>query len=288
MYFLILRLTWGQLRLKPFARIAAILSVSIVLCLGACLGIMLRSFSDSLIELKHSQYLTAFLDYSVSKESELQVLAAIKNIPGVTKVDLVSKDAFAKKISGMFPQISNDLAGVDTDVLPRYVKVRYSTVDYALLKTSIEKISGIESVEMNQNRFEAALGAMSSMRNVVFGLLIGMCVALVSILLNHFKLSSQLALQTRSTLASLGARPGYLFLPFALEGAIEGGIGGILAALLLMAFGQIFESRMNHAIHALGYFSHHYHLFPIAIGIAFVGLLSGMMGSLWVLFRVRS
>ncbi len=113
-----------------------------------------------------------------------------------------------------------------------------------------------------------------------------MSAALLCILLNHFKLGSAFQTQVRNTLSVLGARRSHIFLPFAIEGLIEGALGGLLAAALLLAYGHLFESQLNELFAAIGYHPYHFELLGLALVLAAVGTLAGMTGSLWAAVRI--
>ena len=57
------------------------------------------------------------------------MVSAVKKIPGVSSAQLVSRDAFLENFSKYFPQLSSDLASLDADSVPRYVKVRVKGED---------------------------------------------------------------------------------------------------------------------------------------------------------------
>ena len=116
--------------------------------------------------------------------------------------------------------------------------------------------------------------------------MVGMSVALLCILLNHFKLESGFRKQVRGTLGMLGARTSQILVPFAIEGLIEGAAGGLLAAGDLLAYGRLFESQMSGFFSAIGYHPYHFELGMLAVVLAFTGTLSGMVGSVWAAVKI--
>ncbi|MBI3556533.1 MAG: hypothetical protein HY074_09745 [Deltaproteobacteria bacterium] len=230
--------------------------------------------------------MTAYLEPTLAPAREAEVLSAVKKIPGVGSAQLVSRDAFLSNFSKYFPQLSDAVSTLEADTIPRYVKVKVSGENEAGVQSRLQTVHGVEMVELNQHRYAGLIGALSTLRKLALALIGGMSTALLCILLNHFKLGSSFQTQVRKTLSVLGARPSHILLPFAIEGLIEGALGGALAAGLLLAYGRLFESQMNELFAAIGYHPYHFELLGLALVLAMVGTLSGMTGSLWAAVRI--
>lgn len=291
MHVLALRLALSHLKQNLVSRFIVIFSVATILLINAAVFLLFQGFSRSLADVKSAQYVTAYLDASVMPSKEALMLSAVKKVPGVASAQLVSKDAFLENFSRYFPQLSTELAALDPEAIPRYLKIKVaasapSEVDG--VRDRLQKLKGIESVELNRNRFAGLIGALSTLRKLSLVLLVGMSLALICILLNHFKLGTAFQEQVRKTLGALGARGGYLLLPFVLEGVIEGALSGGLAAAGLLAYGKIFETQVNGLFSAIGYHPYHFELGILALALALIGMLSGMIGSVWVTLRVRA
>lgn len=285
MYVLALRLALSHLLQKPISRLIVVLSVASILLINGMVYLLFQSFSKSLVDVRSAQFMTAYIDSSVSPNKEGEVLSAIKKLPGVNSVQLVSKDVFIENFSKYFPQLSSELATLEADTIPRYVKVKTSD---QTLQQQIMKVKGVELVELNQKKFSGLIGALATLRKLALVLIAGMSVALLCILLNHFKLRSAFQTQVKNTLEILGARGGQILLPFAIEGFVEGALGGLIAAGTLMAYGHVFESQLNGLFTAIGYQPYHFQLAGLAVVLAGVGTLSGMIGSLWATIRTKA
>ena len=290
MHLLALKLALGHFKQRPLSRLFVVVSVACILLINCFLMMLYFSFNDSLREVKAARYMTAYIEASVPSARESQVVSGIKKIPGVSQAELISKEAFVSRFSKIFPQMATDLSSIDMEAVPRYVRIKLKAneKDLPLVKASVEKLGGIESVELNTQRFSGVIQAISSMKRLVLILIAGMILALSCVLLNHFKLSTPLAEQVRKTLVLLGSKKSAIVLPFALEGAIEGGLGGVLAAAMILAGGSLFQNQVNAVAQSMGYVAHHYDLWPLAVLSIGLGLSFGIGGSLWVLSRVRS
>jgi cell division protein FtsX len=287
MHVLALRLALNHLKEKPFSRLVVVVSVACVLLMNAVVFLLFQSFSRSIAEVRASRFMTAYLESSVAPERETEVLSAIRKIPGVASAQLVSKDAFIENFAHYFPQMAGDLATLDADTIPRYVKVKADGGTEAQVQTKIEKLKGVEGVETNKNRYAGLLGALLTLRKLALGLMAGMSIALLCILLNHFKLRSSFQNQVRHTLQLLGARGGQVLLPFAIEGLIEGAAGGGLAAVALLMYGHLLESQLNGLFTGIGYHPYFFEVKGLAALLVAAGTISGMIGSLWATVRAK-
>jgi cell division transport system permease protein len=288
MSVLALRLALSHLRRHALARIGVVLSIACILMLNGMIYMLFQSFSRSLAEVRSSRYATAYLAAEVPPAQEAEVLSAVKKVPGVASAQLVSRDAFLANFSRFFPRLSSELATIDADTIPRYLKIKVAEQDEAALQANLSSVKGIEQVEINRSRYAGLIGALSTLRRLALALMAGMSIALLCILLNHFKLSSSFQAQVKSTLTLLGARPRHVLLPFALEGLIEGLAGGALAAGLLLAYGGLFVSQVNSMFSAIGYHPYRFEISGLALVLAGIGTLSGMIGSLWAAARAAA
>lgn len=285
MYVLALRLALSHLMQRPFSRLIVVMSVASILLINGMVFMLFQSFSKSLADVRSAQFMTAYLDSAVSPAKEAEVLSAVKKIPGVASAQLVSKEAFIENFSKYFPQLSAELALLEADTIPRYVKVKATD---SAIQAKLARIKGVELVELNQKKFAGLIGALGTLRKLALVLIAGMSIALLCILLNHFKLRSAFQLQVRNTLEVLGARGPQILLPFAIEGFVEGALGGLIAAGALLAYGNVFEGQLNGLFSAIGYQPFHFELAGLAAALALVGTISGMIGSLWATIRVKA
>ncbi|MEW6055748.1 MAG: permease-like cell division protein FtsX [Bdellovibrionota bacterium] len=288
MYVLAFRLAAKNLLHRPFSRLLVVVSMGCILLINALVFLLFQTFSKSLVEVQDSRYITVYLDGAVESQREPEVVSAVKKVSGVSSAHLISKDAFLENFSRYFPQLSSELATLEADTIPRFIKVKVAAHREQSAQKDLQKIKGVELVESNKEKFSGLIGALATLRKFALVLIAGMSLALLCILLNHFKLRTEFQTQIRNTLSALGARGGQVLLPFAMEGFLEGLLGGGLAALILIAYGKVFESQLNSFFESIGYHPYHFELGGVALALLVIGMLSGMMGSVWATFRAKS
>lgn len=301
MYLLAFRLVFSNLKQKIFSRIIVILSVAFILMVNASLILLLERFSNLLTEVNRSYFLTVYLEPSVSPTREIEVLSAIRKIPGVGNAQLVSRDAFLRNFSKYFPKLTNEVANIDLDVIPRYIKVsaRDDAKELHKIRTQIAKFSSVEQIEISKNKYASLVSALSSFRKLMAVLLLGTTLCLVCVMLNHFKLGMAMQNKVQQIFAYQGARIRHIFIPYVLEGAIEGGLGGVLSAVGIFFMAGMFNTQIGNLFSSMGVdntiFVTNGHEPPTflltttttALLLVLAGLLSGTLVSIWAGLRVQ-
>lgn len=287
MYVLAFKLALSHLRTNLLSRLMVVLSVGSILLMNGLVFLLFQSVSRSLSDVRSSQFLTAYLDSTVTPSREPEILSAVRKIGGVVSAQLISKDAFLENFSKYFPQLSTELASVDSDTIPRYLKIKVSDGTAKNVEDRLKGVSGIEFVELNQNKYAGLIGALVTLRKLALVLIGAMSVALLCVLINHFKLRTTLQAEILSTLTFLGAGNGQLLLPFAIEGLLEGFLGGVLAATTLVSYGHVIEAQLGSFFTAIGYHPYQIQLWGLAVILAGVGMASGMIGSVWATIRAK-
>lgn len=281
MFMLSLRLAVSSLATKPLSRVFALASTAFVLFVSALVFLLLQSFSGALSDVRDAYFLTAYLDGSSAGSREREATAEIREVPGVMSATLVSKDAFVENFSKFFPQLARDLTSLDSDAIPRYVKVKVAAGSEEEVKLALKAVRGVESVDVNRQRFGGLISALVTLKRFALLLLAGSVAALLCILLNHFKLDTLHRSQVMSTLRLLGASGSQMYLPFALEGVLEGLLGGVAAAALLFSTGSVFDAQVGRLFSALGYQFRSVALASVVGWIVACGVLSGLAVSVW-------
>ncbi|MBN1626731.1 MAG: FtsX-like permease family protein, partial [Deltaproteobacteria bacterium] len=107
-------------------------------------------------------------------------------------------------------------------------------IDPKAVKSSLEKIKGIDEVQYSQQWAERFEGMMDIFR--ITGIAIGalLCMAVLFIISNTIKLTIYSRRDEIEIYKLMGATDWFVKIPFLIEGAAEGVIGGIVALFLLI------------------------------------------------------
>lgn len=268
---------------KPFSRLFVIFSASFVIFITALLAIVWTSFSKALTEIKESYSLVAFIENNAVPDKDKDLVAQIEKIKGVKNVKAISRDEFMKQFSKFFPQLSKDISTLDTELIPRYIKIQANANSVDDIKRQVENIKSIQLVETNPERFKNLISAISTLQRYVAMLLLAAVAAIVSIFINHFKSDQIHRFQILTTMKLLGARVSQMMSPFVIEGILEGLICGLIAIIFLFITGHVFEEQLSKLFLTLGY---PYTSFPFSSSALYslvFSILVGLLASIWAI-----
>lgn len=268
---------------KPISRLFVIFSASFVIFIIALLVIVWTSFSKALIEIKESYSLVAFLDNNSKPDKDKELVNQIEKISGVKSAQSISREAFMSQFSKFFPQLSKDISSLDSELIPRYIKIQANADSVDEIKRQVENLKSIQSVETNPERFKNLISAITTLQRYVAMLLLAAIAAIASIFMNHFKSDQIHRFQIISTMKLLGGRVSQMITPFVFEGILEGLICGLIAVLFLLITGQVFEDQLSKLFLTLGY---PYTTFPFSISAIYsltFSVMIGLFASLWAI-----
>jgi cell division transport system permease protein len=190
---------------------------------------------------------SVFLKPDASDEQVATIQKALRASEGVTEVRYVSSEETRRDIAGK----KNDdvLNALPTEAFPASIEVRVA--DQAAAER-LEKLSGqlsalpaVESVETYQgwsDRLGALLtGGVTAAAVLAFVVL----AAVISVVSSTIRLTLQRRRIEVEILKLVGATDSYVRRPFVVEGAAQGGIGALMALMLLGVLYAIVRSHFD-------------------------------------------
>jgi cell division transport system permease protein len=223
-----------NMRQSPFLCAAAIGTVAVALAILAFFALVVLNVQKLTGHWSKEVQVVAYLD-ALPEDRQLQGwIEEIRHLPEVAEVTLVSReeafDRFRKRLAGD----ADLLDGLDPDILP-------ASLEIALHESSRTR-QGVEAVvvRLKQNkalsdvrygqewleRFESFLTLLRLAGGILGGFLIFAALFIVS---NTIKLTLYARRDELEIMTLVGGTPLFIKMPFLLEGALQGAIGGILA-----------------------------------------------------------
>jgi cell division transport system permease protein len=180
----------------------------------------------------------AFLQEPMSRDEISDLIKTVTEMRGVENVVYVSKEDAARIFKEQFGE---DVESVlQFNPLPRSLKITleegYRTASRANeVYENLTATKGIESIIYRKALLEFIDRKTATAHNITLGL--GLLISLSAIFLvsNTIRLAIYAKRRILRTMELVGATPGFIRLPFLLEGVIQGFVGGILAAGILYA-----------------------------------------------------
>ena len=283
----LLRLALRPIRIAPLSQLISAIAVGVLLLLIGFLMWMQQSLKPLLTRLQGEQVVTAYLDSSVPSQEEQRIVDSVRTIldgvPGALDIKLTNAPQFISQVKSQYLDLGRELEGLGeemTQIIPRYITVTGILPDWTLEK--VRSITGIEQAESSKDRYRHIVGAFSTLRWVVTLLVGGICLALLSGLINLSRMNSYLHRDALQLLRHWGASVGLLAVRGMVSGLIVGVLGGMVALAGWMTTG-IWLARHVRSLSSIlkGMPLPHPHLALILLAAGgIVGMLAGILGSL--------
>lgn len=247
-FLFILRQTLNNLWRERTPVSASILTISVALMILIALFEVSWVLYDNLNDLKRNMVIEVYLQPDVSERQAAAIHDILSDYGTIEKMRIVSKEVAADIFLQEFGEDIRDI--LDENPLPVMIEVRlqsaYNHTDYLnIFKKQTEAIPGVDEVHYRHVLIE-------KLETVTHAVMIGAVIILLIFLLvmnllirNTIKLSVYARRQQIAILKILGAGNLFIRLPYILEGAFAGLIGGILAATALILSHKFIASTFD-------------------------------------------
>jgi len=225
------------LRRARATSLLAVLTIAVVLVLIGSAALLVENMSGILDDFGSELQLTAFVTEGVSGEELSGLAERVSAAPGVERVAVVTKEQALER----FERIAGGaelLAGLDENPLPASLEIDLRTEArtaeaMAALRESLDGLPGIEELSHGEEWIEGYARAVGLIRSGAWGLGIILGLAALLIVANTIRLAFYARRDELDILALVGASRTFVRVPFLLEGALQGLLGGALALFLI-------------------------------------------------------
>ncbi len=217
--------------------------------------------------------------------------------PAIDSLTLISKNDALQDFKKQFPDEAYLLDGLGTSPFPASLVLKLadsipSTDAISNLVNRLQQNPEVERVRYNRDWIERLTLVITYME--IVALIVGGVLALASITI--IANTVQLAFYTRQEeieiLRLIGGTNLFISIPYLIEGAVIGGLGGTMALGLLRGGFEFFKHK-THTLSVIGGFSSVFEFFPFSLSILLIstGILLGCIGTLtsmygWMRFRL--
>ena len=217
--------------------------------------------------------------------------------PASDSLTLISKNDALQDFKKQFPDEAYLLDGLGTSPFPASLVLKLadsipSTDAISNLVNRLQQNPDVERVRYNRDWIERLTLVITYME--IVALIVGGVLALASITI--IANTVQLAFYTRQEeieiLRLIGGTNLFISIPYLIEGAVIGGLGGTMALGLLRGGFEFFKHK-THTLSVIGGFSSVFEFFPFSLSILLIstGILLGCIGTLtsmygWMRFRL--
>ncbi|MCC2672088.1 MAG: cell division protein FtsX [Armatimonadetes bacterium] len=186
----------------------------------------------------------AFLRAEVPREEAEALVAQVKEMPGVAKVRLVPKEVAWTEYRKHYPH-QEDLEGMTENPLPDKLEIIAATPEQTLeVAEAVRVLPAVAQVNEGKELLQKLLAIAGIVR--LAGIILAALLALgtAAIVGNAIRMTLYARRRDIRVMQLVGATDSFIRLPFVLEGAVVGAVGGGLAAALMAAALHYLTSRV--------------------------------------------
>ena len=241
--------------------------------------------------------LIIYLEDDFSPEEKTQLEQWLKQEPTVEDLSFISKKQALEDFHDQFPGESFLLDGIGGNPLPASFIATLSPNSNSAtvvsnLATQVQELPGVERVRYSREWVERLTLFVSYLElgAVIIGLIL--CLASVTIISNTVRLAFHVRREEIEILRLIGATGTFIAIPYVIEGAILGIVGGALSVGLLRGMFEVFQQKIA-GLGLIGGFPSGLEFFPVQTSLTLViaGMVLGCSASIlsvysWI--RVRS
>jgi cell division transport system permease protein len=184
--------------------------------------------------------ISVYLNDDASPADREAIERALAANPAVAAREYVSKEDALKRFKQTFTDLSGTLESAGDNPLPASYEVRVKNgpaVRQSLdaLAISVRPMAGVSDVRIDAEWLDRAVSAITIVRGI--GLILGSLLALAAALTvaNVVRLALNARREELEIMQLVGAPQLYIRGPFVMEGVLQGGVGAILALVVLLA-----------------------------------------------------
>jgi len=187
-----------------------------------------------------SAEVSVFLRDDVSEATRTTLQTSLHDRPGVVEVAYLSKEEALERFRADFPELADVSTSLGTNPFPASLEVRLQpgpgvADEAAALASAVSGLDGVADVQFDRQWLERLLSLIAGIR------VAGIAVTIVLLLGAAFTVTAVVRLSLHARRAEIdimqlvGAPIEFIRGPFVLEGTLLGGIGALIAILLLAA-----------------------------------------------------
>ncbi len=240
-----------NMRQWPFLCTASILTMAIALATVATFFLVVVNVEQLALRWTQEIQVIAYLEKAPSQNDLADLTQNLNNISGVESVTYVSQDDAMQRFKKQLGEDASLLEGVTSDLLPASFELGLASKfrNQQGIASVIEQLEGfleVDDLRYGQKWLERFNSFAQMLRFV--GIVLGgfLLFAALFIVSNTIKLTLYARRDELEIMALVGATMRFIKIPFMLEGAIQGLLGGLLSLFFLtISFVFIISRSLN-------------------------------------------
>jgi len=274
---------WSNILANRLIHLISIGTIGMSLLLFASFLVLFLNLNNWIMDWGQSVSMSVYLKDGIDQRSKDKIESLLRNMPGAELKGFISKEKAFMDLEEALGAHAGLLEGLKKNPLPAsfellFKDVNIHQIDPGKMKEEIEKIEGVDEVQYSKEVLERFEGLMDVLK--VAGFIIGgfLCLAVLFITSNTIKLTIYSRREEIEILKLVGATDWFVKIPFLIEGAIQGLLGGLVSLAVLFGLYSIFFLKK---VQVIGLPVFHTAFLPAEyLGfIILLGLILGLIGS---------
>lgn len=288
-YFL--RRALRNMRHSPVLSLASVATVSLALTLLVFFAIAVLNVQDLLVSWDQEAAVVIYLEQEPALEQRAALVAEIEAMPEVSMVTYISAQTALERFRERLGADADLLDGLAPEVLPASLEIRLAATSGhpASFETLLGKLTqdrrfaDVRHGREWREKFEAFLLLLRAIGAGLGGFLVFAAMVIVA---NTIKLTLYARQDELETMTMVGATSLFIKLPYLVEGAVQGFLGGCVALVFsFLAFQIVLRKSLDNLLLLTGVDRVHYLPLTWQVGVVVAGTLIGLLGSLFALRR---
>lgn len=278
--------TLRNIRQSPFLSLATVATVTVALAILGFFGILVVNVQNLTLTWSKDVQVVAYID-AVPRQSVLdRWMAEVRNLDEVSAVNFVSREEAYSRFRERLGSHSDLLTGVDPEILPASLEIELEP-DYRS-QQGVQQV--VETLRRSHPPFELRYGQDWLERFEAFvailklvGMILGsfLLFAALFIVSNTIRLTMYARRDELEVMALVGATRRFIKLPFIIEGALQGAVGGILALVCVyLTFALFLREGLRAVLLTPGEYGVAFLPGSYQLALVGLGLALGLFGSL--------
>ncbi|MEM5770172.1 MAG: permease-like cell division protein FtsX, partial [Bacillota bacterium] len=271
----------GSIRHNGLMSLASVSTVALTLLILGMFLVMVLNLNHMAAALESQVQISVYLQDNLSEQEIAAVKQKISQLPGLKKIEYVSKDQALQRFReqlGEQQTILNDLG--EENPLPNGFDVIVEHPDQVReVAQAVSNIKGVEKLRYEKEIVERLFTITRMIRTVGLIIIVFLALAAMFIISNTIRLTVFARRREIGIMKYVGATDWFIRWPFLLEGVMLGFLGAFIAVLLLTKFYSVFIGYVTESIAFMPILPSYPIVIYLGVFLLGVGMTIGALGS---------
>lgn len=262
--------------------VASVATIAVALLILGGFVLIILNASRMTTAVESQMEIAAFLKVDASQKDVDGVGYLIRQLPGVSSVELVTKEQGLAQVGPALGGESQLLAALGGEnPLPDYYRVKVERPEQVIpTAQAIARMPHVDEVRYGQGTIEKLLAFTRWLRLIGTTLLVALSLAAVFLVANTIRISVYAKKREISVMRYVGATNWFIRWPFIIEGFLLGALGGGIAVFILMLGYQTMLNYVQSTLNFIPWVTDPALMRDMVLGLVALGAVVGVLGSI--------